>query len=524
MTHTLAEPGSAPASTAPMAVLGGQVLTGPTAEQATARLLSPDFEAWAGQVAACGSCARPVRLVGQAATVDARTGEVLSTYDTRQTPDGVLYVRCGNRRAAVCPSCSYEYKGDMWHLLAAGSGGGMKGVPVSVGFHPQVFATLTAPSFGPVHTQRGTSSKGRPLPCRTPRRDHPRLCAHGRSTSCPVRHGDGDQALGTPLCADCYDYTGHVVWQWHAPELWRRFTIQLGRELAASLGIPQRALRERARLSFAKVAEFQRRGLVHFHAIIRLDGAPTDDDPFPSPRVPTTAQQLAELIRTAAARVRHDAALTPDLVVRRLRFGVQVDARPVHPLAERDTPDHDNRQDGTGGPGVLHPQRVAAYIAKYATKACEDFGIPSGITGPAMAETFGLSAHPTRIIATAAQLAEHGGEPYEPLRKWLHMLGFRGHFATKSRRYSTTLARLRGARRRHALHRLRQQRADRDGVRLVEHERDDDPDGDDSTLVIGNWTFNGMGWLNQGDAALAAESAALAREHHDRTRAAKRGR
>jgi replication initiator protein RepSA len=34
-----------------------------------------------------------------------------------------------------------------------------------------------------------------------------------------------------------------------------------------------------------------------------------------------------------------------------------------------------------------------------------------------------------------------------PLIRWLHMLGFRGHFNTKSRRYSTTLGRLRAERR-----------------------------------------------------------------------------
>ncbi|HET7532226.1 MAG TPA: replication initiator [Nocardioidaceae bacterium] len=33
-------------------------------------------------------------------------------------------------------------------------------------------------------------------------------------------------------------------------------------------------------------------------------------------------------------------------------------------------------------------------------------------------------------------------------RHWVHMLGFRGHFATKSRRYSITLGALRRARRR----------------------------------------------------------------------------
>ena len=32
------------------------------------------------------------------------------------------------------------------------------------------------------------------------------------------------------------------------------------------------------------------------------------------------------------------------------------------------------------------------------------------------------------------------------MRKWAHMFGFGGHFSTKSRRYSTTLGKLRAAR------------------------------------------------------------------------------
>jgi hypothetical protein len=39
----------------------------------------------------------------------------------------------------------HEYRGDMWQLVYVG-----KGVPDSVAEHPQVFATLTAPSFGAV--------------------------------------------------------------------------------------------------------------------------------------------------------------------------------------------------------------------------------------------------------------------------------------------------------------------------------------------------------------------------------------
>nr|WP_311132036.1 replication initiator [Nonomuraea gerenzanensis] len=48
--------------------------------------------------------------------------------------------------------------------------------------------------------------------------------------------------------------------------------------LARLLGLTRKELRRTVRLSYAKVAEYQARGLVHFHAVIRLDGpdGPTD--------------------------------------------------------------------------------------------------------------------------------------------------------------------------------------------------------------------------------------------------------
>jgi len=88
-----------------------------------------------------------------------------------------------------------------------------------------VFATFTAPSFGPVHSRR---LRGRTvLPCR-PRRDHKvRVCPHGRDISCPVRHGEDDPRLGRALCPDCYDYEAAVLFNMHAGDLWRRFTTYL---------------------------------------------------------------------------------------------------------------------------------------------------------------------------------------------------------------------------------------------------------------------------------------------------------
>src|SRR5579884_2815891 len=85
------------------------------------------WEAWQRQARATGYCSRPVRLRGR--RVDAESGEVV--FDSAGQPDGVLMVRCGTRRAALCPSCSYEYAGDLWQLLYAGLAGGRKGVPRS---------------------------------------------------------------------------------------------------------------------------------------------------------------------------------------------------------------------------------------------------------------------------------------------------------------------------------------------------------------------------------------------------------
>lgn len=146
-----------------------------TRAEVAARLTHPGLGRWLDQVQQVRSCSHPVRLVG---TIDTATGEVLSSYSSTAEPDGVTYVRCGNRRASVCPSCSHEYKGDVWHVLMAGAAGGMKDVPDTVAAHPLVFATLTAPSFGLVHAAK---KPGRPG-CR---RCLPR---QGGRVSTPRRH------------------------------------------------------------------------------------------------------------------------------------------------------------------------------------------------------------------------------------------------------------------------------------------------------------------------------------------------
>lgn len=373
-----------------------------------------------------GGCARPVRLRGRKELVNIATGELAVLYDSAEELDGHTYVRCGNRRASECERCSREYKGDAWHLLVAGLAGG-KGIPAGVADRPCTFATLTAPSFGPVH---GVRAKGR---CR-PRRDNP-LCAHGRPMWCVKRHRPEDPQLGQPLCWECYDYTGHVLWQWHAPELWRRFTIALQRALASACEVSVKTFRERCKISYAKVVEFQARGLIHVHVPIRIDSREGPDGPPTD--LPVTTAMLETAIVEAAAAIRVTTEPLRDGARYELRWGTQVDCRAIT---------HEVDRDGGRTSRLAHPEQVAAYLAKYLTKTTEAFGLPTRVRSAAHACHAGASPHAVRIIETADRLSTHGAT-YIRLREYRATLGYRGHPITKSRAYSVTFGQLRRARR-----------------------------------------------------------------------------
>jgi hypothetical protein len=83
-----------------------------TARQVSDRLLAPDFDAWSEALARVGNCAHPIRLSGHSHTVDPTTGEILANYTSTSEPLGVTHVRCGNRRASECLSCSRIYAGE----------------------------------------------------------------------------------------------------------------------------------------------------------------------------------------------------------------------------------------------------------------------------------------------------------------------------------------------------------------------------------------------------------------------------
>jgi hypothetical protein len=227
--------------TAATAALSPEPLPGPgpgaTADD-TETISWADFRAWERQLATSGHCSHPIRLRGRIDAIDLATGETAPVYNTATEHGGVLHVACGNRREAVCPACSAVYKRDARQLVRAGLAGG-KGIPETITAHPCVFATLTAPSFGPVHSRR---MRGKTvLPCR-PRRDaHARRCPHGRDISCPTRHMEDDPRLGQPMCGDCYDYESAVLFNAYAGDLWRRFTTYLPGTWPGSPGSPARS-------------------------------------------------------------------------------------------------------------------------------------------------------------------------------------------------------------------------------------------------------------------------------------------
>ena len=68
--------------------------------------------------------------------------------------------------------------------------------------------------------------------------------------------------------------------------------IYMHRQVAAVLGCTQSEAKQLVRLSFCRVAEYQRRGVVHLHAVVRADG-PDQTLPVVGPQVLAQAALLA---------------------------------------------------------------------------------------------------------------------------------------------------------------------------------------------------------------------------------------
>ena len=131
---------------------------------------------------------------------------------------------------------------------------------------------------------------------------------------------------------------------------------------------------------------------------------------------------LCDAIRQAAAAVRLARPGGSGTAIA-LTFGAPqgTDVRPIR------------RDDlaGTGQP--LNHQAVANYIAKYATKTLTAPGVPAQrLRHLVDIEHLRCTAHYKQMITTAWQLGgrRQTGDPR--FRQWAHMLGYGGHFLTKS--------------------------------------------------------------------------------------------
>ncbi|WP_373693994.1 replication initiator [Parafrankia sp. BMG5.11] len=431
-----------------------------------------------------GDCSRPIRLTGHVDHVDIATGEVRRAFTSSDQPGGVLHVRCNNRRASVCPACSATYKRDARRLVLAGLAGG-KGVPDTVTGHPAWFVTLTAPSFGPVHSRRQQGGKTGPVRACHPRRG---LCPHGRPAGCHERHRAEDSRLGAPICADCYSYGRTVTWNALVPKLWKATRDATESAVAAAAGLTVAGLRRAARLSFVKVAEMQARGVVHLHVVVRVDGP---DGPDSAPPGWADGDLVADALRGVVGSVAVPApdpdAVTLDATAPEegwaVRWGVRVDIRRI----------------ALDGPTDV--ARVSNYLAKYLTKSVTAGGsLDHPVRSLAGLGRLVLAPHVRRLVETCWRLGhdpvftaaldtalgrDSGDVPR--LLRWAHQYGFGGHWISKARRWSTTFTALRTVRR------VWSRTLGAAMAGRVPGDAFGRPDGDPATVVLGAWTYAGRG-------------------------------
>jgi hypothetical protein len=166
-----------------------------------------------------------VKLIAE--RVDTRTGE-LSKLEYEKP--------CGTRLADKCSHCSTIYRHDAYAVLREGLNA------VSGSHEAFTFITFTAPGsevFGKTHSRviDGGAKKA-------------------RKCGCGSYHGEDDELIGTPLDPTTYRYDLAADFNAHASRLLAVTLQRLGRVCGR-------------KLSYVRVAEFQTRGLIHFHVIVK---------------------------------------------------------------------------------------------------------------------------------------------------------------------------------------------------------------------------------------------------------------
>jgi hypothetical protein len=235
-----------------------------------------------------------------------------------------------------------------------------------------------------------------------------------------VRHAEESSELGRPLCEQCFDYEGAVLWNAHASKLWNNTIQTIRRSLAEAGGLRQKYLKSAAQIHYLKVAELQRRGLVHFHVILRADGPGDIAEPVPS-------WLSIELLRHVIRRsVRSSSALGVGGTL--YRWGQLLDVQDL-------------------GSEVKDAKAVASYIAKYVTKTTDGSSeLAHRFTSRRQIQILVDDSHARRLALTSWSLDLQPELQYLRLRRHANAFGYTGQLVTKSRDYSTTFRNLRSVR------------------------------------------------------------------------------
>ena len=180
-----------------------------------------------------------------------------------------------------------------------------------------------------------------------------------------------DPRLGQPICPDCYDYAARTWCGTTTPANCGAAPNKPSN--ATSTSSPATAaFAYGVRVSHGKAAEYQARGAVHFHVLLRLDGLDEHDPARLLPPPPgITAADLEDATRHAAATISY---LTPPHPAMPtgwpIAWGTELDVRVIT----------------MRGTGTVTDLMVASYLAKYSTKGTEVTGHASARLTPATVE------------------------------------------------------------------------------------------------------------------------------------------
>ena len=220
-----------------------------------------------------------------------------------------------------------------------------------------VFLTLTAPSFGPVHSRRVRRRQGAALPAAAQAARSARTACRSRAARCTTRtirarraavpgvlrlraRGAVERARARAVAA-------------HGDPAPARARAAARRQRRSGCGV---------RVSYVKVAEFQRRGALHFHCVLRLDGASEDGEV--EPPAAEFGARAADRRRARGRAARVGASPAPEATA-----GCRGSAGQARRSAgARRSRCASSTPDGCGRASC------AGYIAKYATKSTEAVG------------------------------------------------------------------------------------------------------------------------------------------------------